>query len=56
MPKDVDYRAQVKGARGGIGKREMRANGGEDSKLYYQERVVSEPLYSSAPNVLLSVF
>ena len=39
MPKDVNDRAQVNGARGGISEREVRSNGGEDSKLYYQERV-----------------
>ena len=39
MPKDVDYRARVKCAGSGIGKREVRSNGREDGKLYYQERV-----------------
>ena len=39
MPKDVNDRAQVNGARGGISEREVRSNGGEDSKLHYQERV-----------------
>ena len=39
MPKDVDNGARVDGAGSGISEREMRANRGEDSKLYYQERV-----------------
>ena len=39
MPKDVDNRAQIDSAGGGVSKREMRLNGGEDGELYYQERV-----------------
>ena len=39
MPKDVDDRARVNGARGGVGKREVQSNGGKDGELNYQERV-----------------
>ena len=39
MPKYVDDRARVNGMRGGIGKREVRANRGKDGELNYQERV-----------------
>ena len=39
MPKDVNNGAQINGARSGVSKREVRSDGGEDGKLYYQERV-----------------
>ena len=39
MPENVDNRARVNGARGGIGKREVCSNGGKDGELNYQERV-----------------
>ena len=39
MPKDVNNWARINGAGSGIGKRKMRSDGGEDSELYYQERV-----------------
>ena len=39
MPEDVNNRARVDGARGSISKGKVRLNGGEDSKLNYQERV-----------------
>ena len=39
MPEDVNNRAQVDGARGSISKGKVQLNGGEDSKLNYQERV-----------------
>ena len=39
MPKDVDDRARVDGAGGGIGQGKMGSYGGEDSELNYQERV-----------------
>ena len=39
MPKDVNYWAGANGARGSVGKRKVRLDRGEDSKLNYQERV-----------------
>ena len=39
MPKDIDNGAQIDSAGSGISKGEVRLNGGEDSELYYQERV-----------------
>ena len=39
MPKDVDNRTQIDGARSSISQREVRPNGRENSKLNYQERV-----------------
>ena len=39
MPKYVDNWTGVNGMRGGIGKREVGANGREDGELNYQERV-----------------
>ena len=39
MPKDINDRTGVNGARGGVGQGEMGSDGREDSKLYYQERV-----------------
>ena len=39
MPKDVDNGARINGAGSGISGREMRSNRGENSELYYQERV-----------------
>ena len=39
MPKDIDNWARIDSAGSGISKREVQLNGGEDSKLYYQERV-----------------
>ena len=57
-PDDVDHWTRVGGARGGGGKREISESIWVNGKLNYQERetmILSEPLYSSAPNVLLSV-
>ena len=39
MPKYVDNGTGVDSVRSGIGEREVRANGGEDSELNYQETV-----------------
>ena len=39
MPKYVNNRTGVNGVRGGVSQREVRTDGGEDDKLYYQERV-----------------
>ena len=39
VPKDVNNRARVNGARGSISEGKVRSNGGEDSELNYQERV-----------------
>ena len=39
MPKDIDHRARINGARSGVGEREMQLSGGENGKLYYKERV-----------------
>ena len=39
MPKDVDNWTRIDGARSRISEREMRSDGRENSKLYYQERV-----------------
>ena len=39
MPKDVDNWTRIDGAGSSISKWEMQPNGGEDGKLYYQERV-----------------
>ena len=39
MPKNVNNWARIDRARSGISKREMRADGGEDRELNYQERV-----------------
>ena len=39
MPKNVDNGARVDGVRGRVGEGEVRANGGEDGELNYQERV-----------------
>ena len=39
MPKDINDRTRIDSAGGGVSKREVRSNGGEDCKLYYQERV-----------------
>ena len=39
MPKDINDRTRIDSAGGGVGKREVRPNRGEDCKLYYQEMV-----------------
>ena len=39
MPEDVDNRARVNSARGGVSERKVRSYGREDGKLNYQERV-----------------
>ena len=39
MPKDINDRARIDCARSGVSKREVRSDGREDRKLYYQERV-----------------
>ena len=39
MPKDVNNRARIDSAGGGISQGKMRSNGGENSELHYQERV-----------------
>ena len=39
MPKYVDDRTRIDSMWGGVGERKVRANGGEDDKLHYQERV-----------------
>ena len=39
MPKDVNNETGINSARGGISKREMQLNRGEDGELNYQERV-----------------
>ena len=39
MPKDINDRAQIDSAGGGVSKWEVQSDGREDRKLYYQERV-----------------
>ena len=39
MPENIDDRAGVDSAGGGVGERKMRFNRREDSELNYQERV-----------------
>ena len=39
MPKDVDNWTRIYSAGGGISEGKMRSDRGEDSKLYYQEKV-----------------
>ena len=39
MPKDIDDRARINSAGGGVHEREVQANRREDGKLHYQERV-----------------
>ena len=39
MPEDVDDGTRINGAGGGVSQRKMGSYGGEDGKLYYQERV-----------------
>ena len=39
MPEDVDDGARIDSAGSGVGKGEVRSNGGEDGELNYQERV-----------------
>ena len=39
VPKYVDNWGRINGAGGGVSEREIQSNRGEDSELYYQERV-----------------
>ena len=39
VPKDINDRTQIDGARGSVREGEVRSNGREDRELYYQERV-----------------
>ena len=39
MPKDINDRAQIDSAGGGVSEWEVQSDGREDRKLYYQERV-----------------
>ena len=39
MPKDVNDRTRIDSARSSVNQGKVRSNGGEDSKLNYQERV-----------------
>ena len=55
MPKYVDDRTRVDSVRGGVSERKVRANGGEDGELYYQERVAViwiEKVKSMGPGTL----